>query len=162
MFLAIRRLALGVFGKQIRQLILVDNMAVCLSVNRSRAKDYRLLRIIRKIQSYCLARDILFTLRWIPSESNTADKPSRIFELVNTCNNAGPQREPASQRCTPADGRTLDGMSDALPRGRSFSASCFGGVNNLASNDCLRDRPPNSRTPKLESSCSHGSKHFDD
>ena len=45
---SVRRLALGVFGMQFRQLVLVDNMAVCLRANHSRAKDYRLLDAIRR------------------------------------------------------------------------------------------------------------------
>ena len=74
----IRRLAVSVFGKRLRQLCLVDNMAVVLAFNRSRAKNRKLLILIRRFCAYCLARDILVSIRWIPSERNTADKPSRL------------------------------------------------------------------------------------
>jgi hypothetical protein len=77
---AIRRLALTRFGTFIRQVILCDNMSVVLSFNRCRAKDFRLLCLIRRFQAYCIARHIRVSVRWVPSELNSADKPSRFFD----------------------------------------------------------------------------------
>ena len=78
---SIRRLALTVFGTKIRQLFLVDNMGVCLCFARSRAHDFKLLVLIRRFSAYCLARGIVPAIRWIPSEFNTADVPSRTRDL---------------------------------------------------------------------------------
>ncbi len=76
--MSLRRIALSVFGHDIRQLLLTDNMSVCLSFDRSRAKSYPLLKQIRVFTAYCLARNITCTIRWVPSELNSADEPSRL------------------------------------------------------------------------------------
>jgi hypothetical protein len=76
---AMRRLAHCVFGNCVRQVFLVDNMSVCLSFNRCRARNFRLLKIIRRFRSYCFARGIFPSVRWIPSEFNSSDGASRIF-----------------------------------------------------------------------------------
>ena len=75
---SLRRIALSIFGHDIRQLCLTDNMSVCLAFDRSRSKNYFVLRQIRLFNAYCLSRNISCTIRWIPSELNSADEPSRI------------------------------------------------------------------------------------
>ena len=72
---SMRRVAVSVFGRNIRQLFLVDNMSVCLSFARSRCRDFKLLVQIRKFSAYCLARNIAAAVRWIPSELNKSDEP---------------------------------------------------------------------------------------
>ena len=62
-------------------LTLCDNMAVVLSVERRRARDFRLLTQIRRISAQCLARNFKFRDRWIPSELNSAGKGSRLSEF---------------------------------------------------------------------------------
>ena len=75
---SLRRIALSTFGHDIRQLLLTDNMSVCLAFDRSRARNHSLLIQIRRFASYCLARNISCTVRWVPSELNSADHPSRL------------------------------------------------------------------------------------
>ena len=60
-----------------RQLFLVDSMSAALAFDRCRSKNYRMLRQIRKFCSVSLARNISFSVRWVPSELNPADGPSR-------------------------------------------------------------------------------------
>ena len=74
----LRRIALSTFGSHIRQLILCDNRSVVLAFDRSRARNYKLLLQIRRFAAYCLARNIMCTVRWVPSELNSADEPSRL------------------------------------------------------------------------------------
>ena len=76
--MSLRRIALSIYGHDLRQLLLTDNMSVCLSFDRSRAKSYALLRQIRVFTAYCLSRNISCTIRWVPSELNSADEPSRL------------------------------------------------------------------------------------
>ena len=76
----LRRIALTRYGHSIRQLLLCDNMSVVLSIERFRSKNFKLLIIIRKIAAYCFSRNIFLAIRWIPSELNIADEPSRIFD----------------------------------------------------------------------------------
>ena len=75
---SLRRIALSVFGSDVRQLLLVDNMAVALAFDRFRSRSFALLKQIRRFSSYLLARNISTTVRWIPSEFNSSDEPSRI------------------------------------------------------------------------------------
>ena len=59
-----------------RQLCLVDNMALCLSVGRSHARKFKLLRILRIIAGWTLAFGVSLSVRQVPSEYNTSDEPS--------------------------------------------------------------------------------------
>ena len=51
-----------------RLLCLVDNMALCLSVGRSRSRKFKLLRILRITAGWTLALGVALNVRWIPSE----------------------------------------------------------------------------------------------
>ena len=83
----LRRIALTSFGCHLRQLLIGDNLGICLSFERSRSKDYELLTQIRQFSAYCLARDIHVAVRWVPSEFNASDEPSRDWEpkLLDSC-----------------------------------------------------------------------------
>ncbi|CAK8988362.1 unnamed protein product, partial [Durusdinium trenchii] len=76
----IKRLALTRFGHDLRHLHLCDNLGVVLCFERSRSKSFKLLRILREFSAYCLARNIHVAVRWIPSELNISDEPSRIHD----------------------------------------------------------------------------------
>lgn len=76
---SLKRIAMSIFGHDIRQLLLVDNMSVCLAFDRSRARNFPLLVQIRRFASYCLARNIQCSVRWVPSELNNSDSPSRYY-----------------------------------------------------------------------------------
>ena len=67
-----------------RQLFLVDSMSAALAFDRCRSKNHRMLRQIRKFCSLGLARNISFSVRWVPSEFNPADAPSRDQSQVIT------------------------------------------------------------------------------
>ena len=54
-------------------------MSVVLSFERCRSRNFKPLVQIRKLNSYALARNIHVAIRWIPSELNGSDEPSRIF-----------------------------------------------------------------------------------
>ncbi|CAE7411650.1 unnamed protein product [Symbiodinium sp. KB8] len=77
---ALSRIAHTRHGANIRQLLLVDNLPVALSFERGHSRNFKLLRSIRKFSALCLCRNISCAIRWIPSELNSADEPSRIFE----------------------------------------------------------------------------------
>ena len=59
------------------QLLLGDNMAVCLVLGRSQASDFDLLVQVRRWSALLLAAGPTGHVRWIPSERNLADGPSR-------------------------------------------------------------------------------------
>ena len=74
---ALDRVAYTRYGHDIRQLFLVDSMSIALSFDRCRSRSFKLLRQIRRFASLCLARNLDPHVRWIPSEFNSADEPSR-------------------------------------------------------------------------------------
>ena len=78
--LSLKRIALTTFGHDLRQLFLCDNMAVVLSFERCRSKNFKLLKVIREFSAVCMARNIQVAIRWIPSELNISDEPSRFHE----------------------------------------------------------------------------------
>ena len=54
---------------QKRCVALVDNMAVALSFERWRSRNFLVLTCFRKLASLCRALDFAVTVRWIPSET---------------------------------------------------------------------------------------------
>jgi hypothetical protein len=60
-----------------RLLFLCDNMSVVMALNKGRAKDYRLLRITRRVSALVLACGMLAQWRYIETKRNPADGPTR-------------------------------------------------------------------------------------
>ena len=77
--MAVARAAHSRAGHDARMVVLTDNLAVALSASRYRARDHKLLTIIRRIGSYCLARQLKVFPRWVPSEYNPSDDDSRFY-----------------------------------------------------------------------------------
>ena len=75
-----KRVALSVFARNSRQLQLGDNMSTVLCFERCRAKDFKILVQVRRDCAYQLARNMHVAFRWVPSEFNSADAPSRRHE----------------------------------------------------------------------------------
>jgi len=69
------------YGLHQRRLYLCDNMGVTLALVRGRAKQMPLLRLVRRWAAISLARNLRPTVRWIPSERDVADAPSRLRPL---------------------------------------------------------------------------------
>ena len=67
-----------------RCVALVDNMDAALSFERQRSRNFLVLTRIRKLACLCLALDLAVTVRWIPSEINVSDRPSRIHDPSET------------------------------------------------------------------------------
>ena len=74
---ALKRVALSRFRSHVRQLFLLDNLSLVLALERCRSRQLDLLKIVRIFCSYCICRGIQPSFRWIPSELNNSDEPSR-------------------------------------------------------------------------------------
>ena len=72
-----------------RLLCLCDNMPVVLGCIKGRAKSGHLLRPLRRIAALCLVTGSKIATRWVVSELNVADRPSRA---VNSWQAAGLER----------------------------------------------------------------------
>ena len=79
LLLAVRRLSRNSRHRGRRHLFLVDNLALCFSVAKGRAHSYDMLRVIQKISAISLACQLTIRTRWVRSEVNVADGPSRGF-----------------------------------------------------------------------------------
>ena len=65
------------FGKRI--LTLVDNPPLALGMCKGRARSHHLRIPLLRISALSLASGCRFATRWIPSELNVADAPSRAW-----------------------------------------------------------------------------------
>ena len=101
---ALDRIAHTRYGHDVRQLFLVDSMSIALSFDRCRSRSFKLLRQIRRFASLCLARNLDPHVRWIPSELNSADEPSRtegaepsktLVDLIPVKSHAGTKEVPS-------------------------------------------------------------------
>ncbi|CAK0855455.1 unnamed protein product, partial [Prorocentrum cordatum] len=63
------------FGKRI--LFLCDNMGLVCAMEKGRPSAGGVLRVARQWSAWCLAGAVQASVRWIPSERNVADAPSR-------------------------------------------------------------------------------------
>ncbi len=64
----------------IRVLGLVDSTVVVAAVSKGRSSSFVLLRQLRRLTALCLAYDVRLYLRWVSTESNPADAPSRSLQ----------------------------------------------------------------------------------
>lgn len=75
--LCLRRLVRSSRHRNKRHVILVDNLGLALSISKGRAKDFRMLRIAQQVAALSFLGSFTLRLRWIPSERNVSDGPSR-------------------------------------------------------------------------------------
>ena len=60
-----------------KHLILSDSMTAACAFSRGRAKTWELRRVCQQLGALCLATGTRACIRWVPSEWNPADSPSR-------------------------------------------------------------------------------------
>ncbi|CAK0911449.1 unnamed protein product [Prorocentrum cordatum] len=65
-----------------RVVCIVDNLALALSLGKGRSGSRHLLRALRRIAGVALACGLRLLVRWVPSERNVADKPSRVIKAA--------------------------------------------------------------------------------
>ncbi|CAE7252533.1 AMY1.1 [Symbiodinium necroappetens] len=75
--LALRRLSRDSKQRGRKLLIFVDNLALGMAVSKGRAHDFHMLRVCQQVAAISLASDLFIRPRWVPSEVNPADGPSR-------------------------------------------------------------------------------------
>ncbi|MBM3946543.1 MAG: hypothetical protein FJ315_03970, partial [SAR202 cluster bacterium] len=65
-----------------RQLFICDNLAVVLSLEKGRACNRRVLHLVRQWGAHVLAAGLRTRVRWVLSELNPLDEPSRWFDTA--------------------------------------------------------------------------------
>jgi hypothetical protein len=73
----VKRLSRASKNRNHRHLIFVDSMALAFAVTKGRAHSFGLLRVCQQLSALSLACGFSLRLRWVPSELNCADGPSR-------------------------------------------------------------------------------------
>ena len=133
---AVRRVCGSKFGLGHRQLCLVDNLSLALCFERCRSQNFKVLRVLRQACAYQLVCNTSVAVRWIPSELNSADGPSRADDPASSKNlsgviprSLGPGCRP-SRRHGPKDQQEEEssfspGFSKALGKSSSFSTSSY-------------------------------------
>ena len=61
--------------RNLRLLVLCDNLGLTLAIERCRSRSYKVLMVIRRIAGLCRARNIRLSIRWKASETNPSDEP---------------------------------------------------------------------------------------
>lgn len=72
-----RRLSRARKFRNKKVLVLVDNLALAFSIGKGRSCNHDMLRVVQKIGALSLACNFILRVRWIPSELNISDGPSR-------------------------------------------------------------------------------------
>ena len=75
--LALRRLSRAKRHRDKNHVFFLDNLALVFAIHKGRAHSYDMLRITQQLASLSLVSRIGIRARWIPSELNPADAPSR-------------------------------------------------------------------------------------
>ena len=122
------------FGRNLRQVIFADNLGLVLSVGRWRCRSFKILVILRRMAAWCLSRNAHLAVRWIPSEKNPADGPSRLFQpgkSVRVKEEVDEDRPPRLKHAPLGFTDTLDDAGAPLSSGpvensfsRNVAASC--------------------------------------
>ena len=82
---------LAQFGvvRNMRVIVINDNLGLVLCMDRSRAKSFKVLLQVRRVAACALARNLRIVVRWVPSERNSADAPSRVFQPKTSADAVG-------------------------------------------------------------------------
>ena len=64
-------------------LVFVDSFSTACAMSKGRGQDIGMLQSTRRVAALCFACNIGLHVRWVPSEWNVADEPSRYFETVD-------------------------------------------------------------------------------
>ena len=75
--LVARHLCRSVRNRNKRHLVLIDSFALSMTMCKGRATNFGMLRTAQKVAALSLAGGFTLRTRWVPSEHNVADGPSR-------------------------------------------------------------------------------------
>ena len=138
LLLAIRRLSRTQRHRHKRHLVLLDNLALCFAVVKGRSAKFSMLRVLQQLGAIGLACGITIRPRWIPSEWNVADGPSR-------------QQARPGPYCK--EGHTNSAKNVEQPNPSSFhQTSAEGSSADLESSGCFSRSPASSSQAKCQDS----------
>ena len=131
--MAIRRRFRGTQAMGKRLLFLIDNLSLCLALCKGRSSSPHLIQTCRLVCAHSLATGVLIRTRWIASESNPADEPSRRFEIKRTPHHFGVEqaskraiRPPPGLDGAQARGSAAGGCADSAEATCGSTSGCLG------------------------------------
>ncbi len=162
------------FGK--RHLVLSDSITAVCALDRGRGKAFKMRRVTQQVGAMCLATHTVFSYRWLPSEWNPADGPSRGSRFPTDVSSWRPDGDSSADRDRAEDkGQQAEAFKGAEVSGAETSiseaatgrggqlAERFSGsevpreVPRMLEQNSTRDRSEVERKNKS----SHGGSHFE-
>ena len=103
--LVCKSLGRSVGNRNKKHLILGDSMGSILAFLKGRSGDYRMLGCCKSVAAYTVALNCKFKWRWVVSEVNHADAPSRMFEP------SAPKRARHGRKYVPSSSSTCNHLA---------------------------------------------------
>lgn len=116
-----------------KHVILTDSMTAALAFSKGRAKTQLLRNVVQRVSALCLASGSTVFLRWIPSEWNPSDSPSRGGFDASVLTRVPEDAVPGPQ------------SSDPCSREAGHNQEEVGGAQHLSTQWC---QAPQKRSPK--------------
>ena len=124
------------FGKKF--IVLTDSMTAAVSFDKGRAQSFRLRRVVQQTAALCLGSGTLFRCRWVPSEWNPADGPSRskfapskpvhrFWDDSQTTGHSGDMEQTLGTKTKDIQSATETHQESQAARGRPGRVRGFGG-----------------------------------
>ena len=66
-----------------KHLVLSDSISAVCALDRGRGRSHKMRRVTQQVAALCLGSNTSFHFRWIPSEWNPSDGPSRGSKFVS-------------------------------------------------------------------------------
>ena len=104
--MALLHLARTTAGRGCRSVILTDSLVSLGAVRKGRSSSHRLRPVMRRVAGLAMGADLRVSLRFVPSERNLADGPSRGLKV--------PSVDPATKRKAAA--KRMDDIDALDPR----------------------------------------------
>ena len=119
--ICVERLCKHINGTKRRRPVLGDNVALVLTQCRWRSRLFARFVVLRRAAAYILARDMVVVSRWIMSEMNTNDAPSRLHGQKQQQEQDAPHSEQAQSEACLAQACVNSAANETYQSTRSMS-----------------------------------------
>ncbi len=143
--LAVRRLCRSFGSRNKRHLFFVDNLSLAFSVGKGRASNYSLLRINQQLSALSLAGHFTLRVRWVASELNVADGPSRGQIMPGAYQAKFGPEDPIQTNLSHSEAER-----GAETKAKEFSSPAIGNVLKGGITECVKEKlsPPAEGIPE--------------
>lgn len=149
---AVRRLMRKVDNLGKRHLILTDSLTAACAFSKGRSQSHRMRTVVQRVSALLLAGGSSLVCRWLPSEWNPADSPSRggwkPSELVRKLDGDLPQLERESQLAEQGQADAEESNKTEQENNRTFGEGFAkkGSTSDMGHRNGREERPPKKTT----------------